>query len=354
MQDQAHIVEPIAEEFMKILFCKATTIGNQIQYLTQGLNSQYRKEGQEHKLLLDPKLGQGTISGFSFHQGISLLLVDIYLEEEIHVQYQDQAAAPIHFHYCLQGSVTLQLGNPTRNYDLDPLMSAISAQQMSAEQTIRFPKETQIQYALLDLHRSSYLGVGPSLLHDLPPEMRMIFQDQSGRIPFLFKTTYSIPTAHCLKQILESPYQGLIRQVFIQAKALELLSLQLKQYEDQSHSANGIFKLKPHDLDRILLAEQILLENLQQAPTILELAKRCGINQQKLKRGFKIVFHKTVNQYLREARLEASRSLLLQGSFTIKEVAAKVGYVNASHFARRFKERYGMLPKNVLRTENLS
>lgn len=339
---------------MKILSCKASTIGDQIQYLAQSLNSQYRKEGQEHKLFLNPKFGQGTISGFSFHQGISLLLVDINLVEEVHLNYQDQPESPIHFHYCLQGSLSLQLGNPARNYDLPTLMSAISAQQMPAERTICFPKETQIQYALLYLHRSSYFGVGHSRLHELPPNMRMIFQDQSGRIPFLFKTNYSIPTAHCLKQILESPYEGLIRQVFVQAKALELLSLQLNLYEEQSHSSNGIFMLKPYDLDRILLAEQILLENLQQAPTILELAKRCGINQQKLKRGFKIVFHKTVNQYLREARLEASRSLLLQGSFSIKEVAAQVGYVNASHFARRFKERYGMLPKNVLRTENLS
>lgn len=339
---------------MKILSCKASTIGHQIRYLAQSLESQYIKEGQEHKLLLDSRLGRGSISGYNFHQGISLLLVDIYLKEEVHLNYQDQQESPIHFHYCLKGSVTLQLGWPARNYELHTLMSAISAQQSPVERTIRFPKESQIQYALLDLHGSSYLGVGPSASHDLPSEIRMIFHNQSGRFPFFFKTTYSIPTAHCLKQILESSYQGMIRQVFIQAKALELLSLQLKQYEEHSHSTNGIYKLKPYDLDRILLAEQILLENLQQAPTILELAKRCGINQQKLKRGFKIVFHKTVNQYLREARLEASRSLLLQGTFSIKEVAAQVGYSNASHFARRFKERYGILPKNVLRTENLS
>jgi AraC-like DNA-binding protein len=34
---------------------------------------------------------------------------------------------------------------------------------------------------------------------------------------------------------------------------------------------------------------------------------------------------------------------------SIKETARAVGYANQSHFAKRFKEKYGVLPKDYIK-----
>jgi AraC-like DNA-binding protein len=55
----------------------------------------------------------------------------------------------------------------------------------------------------------------------------------------------------------------------------------------------------------------------------------------------------TVSSYVQERRLERSLSELgdLAAGRAIGEVATRVGFKDASHFARAFKKRYGVLPR---------
>ncbi|MCB0643417.1 MAG: helix-turn-helix transcriptional regulator, partial [Phaeodactylibacter sp.] len=80
-----------------------------------------------------------------------------------------------------------------------------------------------------------------------------------------------------------------------------------------------------------------------------QLSSLVGINRQKLKTGFKSVYGNTIYKALREERLEHA-SLLLMAGRSVKEAAEEVGYANQGHFASRFKEKYGVLPKDYLKT----
>ena len=72
------------------------------------------------------------------------------------------------------------------------------------------------------------------------------------------------------------------------------------------------------------------------------------MNQQKLKQGFKLLFDKTIYQYLLEHRMKAAKEMMFRQKYPISEVAQAVGYCNASHFARRFKEQFGVLPSRYV------
>jgi len=79
-------------------------------------------------------------------------------------------------------------------------------------------------------------------------------------------------------------------------------------------------------------------------PTLHEIALTIGLNTNKLKRGFKQVFGTTVFGLIRNIRLEEARVLLQEGNFSVTEVALQVGYNSLSHFARLFKQTYGLYP----------
>ena len=49
-------------------------------------------------------------------------------------------------------------------------------------------------------------------------------------------------------------------------------------------------------------------------------------------------------QYLRKLRMERALELLETSLLSIKEIAAKVGYNDSSHFMREFKKSYGSTP----------
>ncbi len=66
-------------------------------------------------------------------------------------------------------------------------------------------------------------------------------------------------------------------------------------------------------------AREYLLEHALQPPSLTELAKIAGINEFKLKQGFKQVFNNTVYGYLSDYKLNQARELLVQGNMAIKK-----------------------------------
>ncbi|MEM9817476.1 MAG: AraC family transcriptional regulator [Cyanobacteria bacterium P01_D01_bin.6] len=146
------------------------------------------------------------------------------------------------------------------------------------------------------------------------------------------------------KQILDCPFQGVVRQLYLESKAIELISLYLHQCSINVHPNTLPPQLCSEEIERVYLAKEILLANLEHPPSLLELAQRVGLNDCKLKRGFRQLLGTTAFGYLYQQRMEKARDLLKVDTMNITEVAAVVGYTNPSAFGAAFKRRFGTTP----------
>ena len=90
------------------------------------------------------------------------------------------------------------------------------------------------------------------------------------------------------------------------------------------------------------------MRDIEHPPSLMMLAKLSGLNDYKLKRGFRQVFGSTVFGYLRTYRMEQARQLLLERKMTVSEVARSVGYSSLSRFSLAFKQQFGVLPGSFL------
>lgn len=148
-----------------------------------------------------------------------------------------------------------------------------------------------------------------------------------------------------LQQILNCPYQGLTQQLYLESKCLELIALRLEQVRAEQPKPSRARVLRGDDLERIHQARDILLKHLCNPPSLFELAQQVGLNDYKLKLGFRQVFGTTTFGYLHTYRMESARQLLEQESMTIKEVAQAVGYAHPRYFAAAFKQQFGASPR---------
>lgn len=146
-----------------------------------------------------------------------------------------------------------------------------------------------------------------------------------------------------LHQILHCPYQGAMKQLYLEGKVLELAALQFAQFADEDHARSP--SLKADEVERLHQAKAILIAQAHNPPSILELARQVGLNDFKLKQGFRQVFGTTVFGYLRDYRLEQARLLLAEQQLTVQQVAHAVGYEHSGYFAKAFKQKFGMNPK---------
>lgn len=158
------------------------------------------------------------------------------------------------------------------------------------------------------------------------------------------KITQPMQTA--LQQMLQVPYQGMIQKMYLESKVLELLALQFAQLTEVDADKQPLINLKAGDVEKIYQARDILTSNYDHPPSLLDLAKKIGINDNKLKYGFREVFGTTVFGYLRDYRLEIARKLLQEQKQNVRTVVNTVGYANQSHFAAAFKRKFGITPQD--------
>lgn len=148
-----------------------------------------------------------------------------------------------------------------------------------------------------------------------------------------------------LNQILNCQYQGMTKQLYLEGKILELIAVYFEQLEENKRLFQQ--QIDRNDRDCIYQASEILLMRLSSPPSLQELATLVGINERKLKQGFREVFGTTVFGYLRDRRLEQAKELLLSGQIKVKEAAQAVGYASPTAFNSAFRKKFGIAPSLV-------
>ncbi|QEC42785.1 helix-turn-helix domain-containing protein [Pseudobacter ginsenosidimutans] len=153
-----------------------------------------------------------------------------------------------------------------------------------------------------------------------------------------------------IRDMLYSDYTGEVRTLYLRNKVSELLLLAFTRIVPGTAGASDI-RLHQYDIDKIREAREYLLQNMEHPLTVIELSHKVGINDFKLKKGFKQLYGVTIFDFLLEARMEKARSLLTETDTPIHEIAFATGYKNVSSFTAAFKKRMGFPPSAMKRNK---
>ena len=148
-----------------------------------------------------------------------------------------------------------------------------------------------------------------------------------------------------IQQILSCQYQGMLKQLYVETKVMELFLLAMDKV-----TGNPLWKqivLKPYDIEKIREAKDILLAQMDTPVTVIELAHQVGINDFKLKKGFKQILSTTIFDYLLQARMEKAVELLTSTTVPVTEIAFIVGYQTIGAFTNTFKKHFGYPPTSL-------
>ena len=190
--------------------------------------------------------------------------------------------------------------------------------------------------------------------------LRTLTAEQEDSLPDVLKPFIeadSVPQFHldvgkmtsqmhlAVRQIIHCPHQGMMRRVYLEAKTLELIALQFSQLVETDKPEDRYITLKRDEGDRIYQAKEILIHNLHNPLSLIDLARQVGLNERKLKQGFRHVFGNTVFGYLHDYQMQQAQRLLLEEKITVAGVAAKVGYASPTSFCAAFRRKFGITPK---------
>jgi len=127
---------------------------------------------------------------------------------------------------------------------------------------------------------------------------------------------------------------------------LYLLPSKYKMGTNLNHT-NGVNKNPANDTLLKKLTDEVEANLQNEQFSVEELAERMNMSRSHLHRKLKQATGQSVNQFIREYRLQRAMELLQKEDVTISEVAFQVGFGSHSYFTTCFTEYYGYPPGEV-------
>lgn len=278
---------------------------------------------------------------FNAFPGISLVTLNLPEGARFSTDFvkEDQV---FEFAYILNGKARAFLqGSPSASIEIAS-RSAVTHYLSRIPATFEVVPEPDIQMLGIEV-RLEVLRKMLAGEEDACPRLVRVLESGSGARFFEFTEKNALQSA-VAGQILSCPFTGLTRSLFLQAKVLEFLSIQLEALKNNGAAhLQGV--LTRDEERRIRNARKLLRSRMADAPTLAELADLTGLSLTCLKKGFKLVFGKTAYACLHEDRMERAHALLSQRRMNVSEVAWEVGYINVGHFSTAFRKQFGIRPK---------
>ena len=199
-----------------------------------------------------------------------------------------------------------------------------------------------------------YLNIKPETMQAFVPD----WEQQSEKIinkkygtHFYTSPAYSVRRNARLQQVVmalnNNTFGGVTRSLYMEAKAMELLALQLDDVVQQSKQLNTSSLISKCDYDKLMAMYEYINLHYLEPLSLSSLARQFLLNEFKLKQGFKQLFKQSAFNYIHTLRMEKAQELLRSGDRLVNEVSDMVGYSSVQNFSNAFYKMYRYRPNTI-------
>ena len=275
-----------------------------------------------------------------FQVGSQLTLIKIIGKDngKKNIFYDKLDASYMQFHFCISGSITFNYNKGAYNLKLD-----------EGKFLTLYNPEKHLTIDASAAKNSKVISVLIPIV-----EFHKLFSSSSSDIPFF--ENKSLNQKHysenlisnsiliVLNQIIKNDMDNSTRSLLYKAKIYELFSLIFKKTKEIDLDQCPFLK-NDENLKKIAKAKDVILKDIKNPPSLIELSKTIDLSLKNLKKGFKEIYGKPVYKYLFDFKMERAKQLLSNGNLNVNEVSYDLGYSSSSHFIAAFKKKYGITPR---------
>ncbi len=284
--------------------------------------------------------GKGIITVYDLFEGVQLCFMDCDTSEQFHSQiFSDDV---IQLTYCRYGRYECEF--------TDHRVSYLPEGSVAVEETACLPETFSFPLGKFDavsivIDRSKAGKDFMLMLRALNFDIDRLIDDLGLKYGW-FIAPIGEKESLVFSQIYEAKQNSDV--TIMRIKALEILALisRLKNVPAD--------KMKYYSRDQISKVKDIrnrLIADTQGRASVEQLAKDAHISVSAFHSIFLQVYGETPYAYLKKYKMDIAAQRLAESDDSVLDIAAELGYSNASKFAAAFRSVYGMLPKDYRRTK---
>jgi len=294
------------------------------------------------RIIAAPHIGEGSMTRIPIRQGMEVVITDMLLKQDMKLQVCGSHSI-FELNYCLDGEIYCAWdghehftgranGNLFYMEDMQLYMEKKGGVRTRTVE-LRLSPEELLRY--VD-GTSDYRG------------MEQMLKRYRGKF-VRYEDTPSIQ--RCIYDLFHIQRQGTMKRLYAESKTMELIALIA-----QEGSSDGAKELKialsADDVRKLDEAKKLVMLRLDQPLTLRELGNLVGMNEYKLKKGFREVYGMTIFELVRQERMKLALQLMDAEGMNVSETAAWLGYSNMSNFTAAFRKQYGVNPSQYMKELN--
>jgi AraC-like DNA-binding protein len=127
--------------------------------------------------------------------------------------------------------------------------------------------------------------------------------------------------------------------------------MHLMQHDKETKAKKVDTSLLKRELAIIRKLARKIAKDVAKPYSLESLSLETGLTQAKLQEGFKLLYSKTVTEYIRNVRLEAARDYMVTTDMNISEIVYTIGFSSRSYFSKIFREKFGISPSAFMKQQ---
>lgn len=289
---------------------------------------------------------KNAMQSFEIVSGLNVHIADFVPARAIHQQFET-VGTMLRFCFYIFGRGHWDLSSPCHHRSQNQVIQGDRISSLffypKMEGRIHLPmacRQLHLSLSVTPSRLKAYLG---DRLDALPQEVRDISEGRVDKC-YAHAGPLSRMMGQAVQNLMDCPYTGRLKVLYLESKAMELIVHKLAQTARQDDDRSGSLNLGRRDMDRLMHARELLCRDMNNPPTLTELAHAVGTNHCRLNAGFREIFGATVFAYLRQRRLIEARRLIAEEGLNITEAAFRVGYNSLSSFSKAFADHFGLSP----------
>ena len=285
------------------------------------------------------------ISHFIF-DGVELTFQEVSMKEIKHQAKPLEGMFEIH--YCKEGRIECAFDNGRILYMDENDVSVGWKESPGYVHSTKFPTS---YYKGINL--SIYIPKAQAMVNKFVGHDRINLREICNRFCQDFEFGFVCRRESRLSQIFQSLYDlpRDIKSNLFQLKCMEIILLLSTMTADRD-CCMPYFERK--HVESVKEMHEFLIKNLNEKPTIEELAKMYGLAPTALKKCFKGIYGTSIHQYIKHVRIKEAAKELLKSDESILSIANKYGYENASKFSEAFRGIIGCKPSEYRKKNKMS
>ena len=314
--------------------------------LSKAVKAKHDEDNNELCFDFPKEVGDGYIKAIEFDFGIGIIIADFLLKENLSITFKKEKINPLKFFFNLDSKIEF-IGSENQ-LKLNRLESLMLGPGTNESQTFNFSKNKPTTFLYIQVNRKRFEEKIEQFINDMSEDLETLFRDLNGINKFYHKGYYSLEIASIIEDFKSCELTDFMQSIYLEGKTYEIITQYLQLYTSKNNRPDNHKLLRKSTVTKIEEAVSIIKKELDVRISVNTLAKRVGLNQNTLQCGFKQLFSTSVNEYIRDHKIEYAKNLLENSELNITEITYKIGINSRSYFSKLFKTKYGITPKQYI------